>query len=246
MITVLTPSYNRAYILPKLYESLKNQTSKDFEWIIIDDGSSDETENLVNKWIGKKELFRISYIKQENGGKHRALNCGVRIARYDYCFIVDSDDYLTLNAIDCVCSWIKTIDDNNSFAGVSGLRAYIGGGRIGKYPKDKAYVKYIDATNLQRQSFNLSGDKSEVYRTKILCKYPFPEFQGENFITEDVVWDAIASDGYKLRWFNEIIYMCEYIDDGLTQMGDKKFIDNFKGYTYTVRQKFVLNGFLVR
>lgn len=242
MITVLTPTYNRAYILSKLYASLQSQTSKDFEWVVVDDGSSDNTEQLVKGWIEENKLFKIIYKRKKNGGKHRALNYAIGMVQYEYCFIVDSDDYLTTNAIERVQDWIQAIDDDKSFAGVSGLRGYIDNGRIGGYPKSKKFRKYIDATNLQRQRFDLGGDKAEVYRTEILRKYPFPEFEGEKFLSEDVVWDAIARDGYKFRWFNEIIYRCEYLNDGLTGLGLKKFSESFEGYTFALRQRIELRG----
>lgn len=242
MITILTPTYNRAYILPNLYKSLQNQTCTNFEWIIIDDGSNDNSEQLVKSWIKDNNVFKISYIKKENGGKHRAINYAIDMVQTEFCFIVDSDDYLTISAIQFINEWVYTIRDNFSFAGVSGLRGYSNNKRIGEYPKSKKFHKYIDATNLQRYKFDLGGDKAEIYRTEILKKYPFPEFKGENFLPEDVVWNAIARDGYIIRWFNEIIYICEYLDDGLTRMGTKKFLRNFEGYTYAMRQRVELQG----
>ena len=96
MITIMTPTYNRAYILGNAYNSLRNQTSFDFEWIIVDDGSTDETEQIVMKWIAEEKNFSIIYEKQKNGGKHRAVNRGVDLAHYDYFFILDSDDALQI------------------------------------------------------------------------------------------------------------------------------------------------------
>lgn len=99
LLTIFTPSYNRAYILPKLYESLKRQTDKRFEWVIVDDGSVDDTESLVNGWINES-LININYQKQQNQGKHIAINTGVEMANGELFFIVDSDDQLTLNAVE--------------------------------------------------------------------------------------------------------------------------------------------------
>lgn len=246
MISIITPSYNRGYILFKLYESLRKQSIKEFEWIIIDDGSTDNTQLLSKEWALQAESFVIRYFYQDNGGKHRAVNWGIKMAQYDYCFIVDSDDFLSENAIEHIHTWIQTIDKDSSFAGVSGLKGYIGGGQIGGFPYAKRFQGYVDATNLQRKRLNLGGDKAEVYRTAILRQYPFPDFEGEKFLTEEVVWDAIARDGYKLRWFNKVIYHCEYIDDGLTRMGEKKVIENFEGYTYSTRQRMELHGWLAR
>ena len=190
MISILTPTYNRAHTLPRLYKSLKQQTMKDFEWIIVDDGSTDNTKYIVEKWIKEINLFNIIYIKQKNGGKHRALNKGIPHAKYDYIYIVDSDDYLTDDAVEKIHLWISTIDNKSKFAGVSGLKGKItdkGMIIIGQFPSK---LEFIDATNLERKSKKLLGDKAEVYRKDILLKYPFPEFEGEKFLTEAVVCNS--------------------------------------------------------
>ena len=241
MLTILTPTYNRAYILPKLYESLCRQTSKDFEWVVVDDGSTDHTKALVGQWIANK--FKLKYIYQENGGKHRAVNRGVREAQYDFCFIVDSDDFLTDDAVELVHEWLVSIAGDQSFAGVSGLRGYINGGIIGKYPKGKRVLNYIDATNLQRKKLRLDGDKAEIYRTELLRRFPFPCFEGEKFISEAVVWDAIAANGYKIRWFNRIIYKCEYVHDGISMNIRNIILDNMQGYRHLTKLWIKCYGF---
>ncbi len=227
-VTVFTPAYNRAYRLPVLYESLKNQTSGDFEWIVINDGSTDNTDELFEKWVHEENSFPIIYKKDQNGGKHRAINKAVNMAGSDAFFIVDSDDYLLPDAIEKVILWFEGIADNEEFAGVSGLKGYKEDDPVGGYGSFD--TEYVDCTNLQRHLYNLLDDKAEVYKTSILKKYPFPEFEGENFVPEPVVWDHIARDGYKIRWYNEIIYICEYLEDGLTASSNKKFMDNPKGF----------------
>ncbi len=232
MITIMTPTYNRAYILPKTYESLKNQTSFDFEWVIVDDGSKDDTEQLVGEWIKTESNFVIVYKKQENGGKHRAVNAGVKLAKYDYFLILDSDDTLTPDAVEKMHSWIADIEGLDGFAGVSGMKGYDNAAPVGKNIR----VSYIDATNLERKKYGLLGDKAEVYKTEILKQYPFPEFEGENFIRESAVWDHIAKDGFKIRWFNDIIYICDYIEDGLTKnTSENTYVKNFQGYLYCTK-----------
>lgn len=231
MITVMTPTYNRAYILEKAYLSLKKQTCFDFEWIIIDDGSSDHTEQMAKKWIAECQDFSITYFKQPNGGKHRAINRGVKMARYDWFLILDSDDMLTESAVAKVHKWITEVSNLEGFAGIAGLKGH-GRSVVGGQPLER----YIDATNLERQKYGLLGDKAEVYKTEILKKYPFPEFEGENFIRESAVWDRIAKDGLKLRWYSEIIYLCEYIEDGLTRNTNAEtYSKNFNGFTYCSR-----------
>ena len=232
MITIFTPTYNRATTLPRLYNSLLKQTNHKFEWIIIDDGSVDNTEEIVAQFLSNDNPFEIVYKKKSNGGKHRAINDAVKMARYDWFFIVDSDDFIIDTSVEKIISWTKTVEDDNSFAGVAGLRGYIEGDKkIGNYPTSEKYKDFIDATNLQRAKFKLEGDKAEIYKTEILRKYPFPEFEGENFLSEGVVWDSIAKDGYKIRWYNEIIYKCEYLAGGLTDGALKNSINNFEGFT---------------
>lgn len=233
MISVFTPIYNRAHIISQLYESLQRQTSFNFEWIIVDDGSTDNIAEIVEVWKREGNPFTILFVKQCNGGKHRAINNGVQIAHGEAFFIVDSDDYITDNAIEIIEVWWKDIARDDRFAGVSGLRAEKNMHLIGDMPM---FNKWVDATNLERSKYGLLGDKAEVYKTAILKKYPFPEFEGENFITENVVWDKIANAGYRIRWYNQIIYICEYKEDGLTYAGMKMFYMNPKGWGLYIRQ----------
>ncbi len=233
MITILTPTYNRAYILHEAFKSLCKQSSFDFEWIIVDDGSTDNTEEIVREWINADLPFKITYRKQENGGKHRAVNVGVKLAQYNFILILDSDDYLTDTAVSTINHWISEIKDDASFAGVAGLRGYINSNKPIGHSLSK---EYIDATNIERYKYKLMGDKAEIYRTELLIKYPFPEFEGENFLRESAVWDKIAQEGYKIRWHNKIIYMCEYLEDGLTKKADlSRYKNNFQGFTYCTK-----------
>lgn len=229
MITVFTPTYNRAYIIDKLYQSLLIQTNKDLEWLVVDDGSTDNTEEYFKEILNKDNPFKISYIKQENGGKHRAINRGVQLAHGELFFIVDSDDYLLSDAIEKLSEWVNGLDCSKKWAGVSGARGYSDEKYIGMvYEK----APYVDAKNNQRDKYNLGGDKAEAYFTDVLKKYPFPEFEGEKFITEEVVWNAIARDGYYIRWYKDIIYICDYLEDGLTKSGDAKYLKNPQGVLY--------------
>lgn len=248
-ITVFTATYNRESLLPRLYKSLAEQTNKNFEWLIIDDESTDSTEKLINKWIENEKSFQIRYIKQEHGGKYRALNKGFLEANGEYFFIVDSDDYLTNTAIEKSCSWIKEIEiSNKNLAGVAGLKAYENGRISGGNPKidDKGW---IDADCFEREKYGLGGEKAEIFKTDILRDHLFPEFEGEFFLTEAVCWNSIYADGYKLRWFNEIIYKFEYLEDGLTKSGMNELeghINNYNGYCYYVKQSIDLFGVMNR
>lgn len=230
-ITVFTPTFNRGYIIENLYKSLQRQSYKNFQWIVIDDGSEDDTEKLFEKWTNEDNLFDITYKKVKNGGKHRAINRAIEIAEGELFFIVDSDDYLTDHALEKVIKWEETIKNKNEFAGVAGVRGYSINSRIGNTFKGE----YIDATSLERNKNNITGDKAEVFYLDILKKYKFPEFEGEKFVTEKVVWNQIAYDGYKIRWFNEIIYICDYLEDGLTKSMSRIELENPKSLALSMK-----------
>ena len=232
MVTVFTPIYNRVYIIENLYQSLLRQTSFNFEWLIVDDGSTDNISTIVKQWIRNTQKFAIRFYSQKNGGKHRAINRGVQLARGSAFFIVDSDDYLTDDAIETISRYWEPIENAREFAGVSGLKMYKSGQAIGNSP---CFEGYVDATNLERDKYDLQGDKAEVYKTDILKMFPFPEYEEENFITEAVVWNKIAYKGYKIRWFNRGIMVCDYLADGLTAKGNKLFIDNPRGWAHYIR-----------
>lgn len=235
MITILTPVYNRSTLMKRLYRSLCEQTNKNFEWLIIDDGSTDDLQLCVDEWIKTESGFIIRYYYQENGGKHRAWNNGVKMAKGDYIFVVDSDDYITEQTIETVYGWITQIDEDKRYAGVSGCKGYLCDGKVtiyGAYPSD---MDYVDASNLQRHRPNLTGDKAEVYRTELLRQFPFPEFEGEKFCSEDVVFHRIARAGYILRWFPDGILIGDYLQDGLTQNVVKKRLEYLQGYTFSIK-----------
>lgn len=232
-ITVFTPTYNRGYIIEKLYRSLQKQTCDLFEWLIIDDASNDGTEKLFEKWLKERNPFSIRYKRLSvGGGKHRAINEAVKLAHGSLFFIVDSDDTLVETAIQKLIEWEAQIGKKEEFAGVSGNRGYSVTEIVGTtFDGD-----YVDAPFTERVQRNINGDKAEAWYTEILRKYPFPEFEGERFITERVVWDKIGADGYKIRWYNDIIYLCEYLPDGLTRNGDELFRKNPKGAAHNLLQ----------
>lgn len=211
LISVFTPAYNRGYIIHQLYESLCRQTYKDFEWLIVDDGSTDDTGTLIEKFIADKKI-QICNIRQENGGKHRAINRGVREAAGTLFFIVDSDDYLTDNALERIAFHFGHVRDDNSFCGVCGLKCFPNQGRVG----GECSWKVLDCSCLDfRYKHNVKGDMAEVFKTSVMREFPFPEIPGERFCTESLVWNRMAQK-YKMRYFYEKIYICEYLPDGLT------------------------------
>ena len=210
-ITVFTPAYNRGYIIHRLYESLCRQTYRDFEWLIVDDGSTDDIGSIVEKFVYESKIS-IRYIHQENGGKHRAINRGVREALGELFFIVDSDDHLVDNALERIVFHYGNVKSDSSFCGVCGLRCFPNGEKIG----GESDWKILDCSCLEfRYRYKIKGDMAEFFRTSVIREFPFPEIPGERFCTESLVWNRMAQK-YKMRYFYEKIYICEYLPDGLT------------------------------
>ena len=231
-VTVFTPTYNRAYILGNLYHSLQRQTCMDFEWLIVDDGSADDTKALVASWQGEENPFPIRYVYQENGGKCRAINRGLKEADGRLFFTVDSDDYLTDDAIEKVIRWEGELPRDGHFCGYVGNR----GITPTQTPNRLFPGGYLDGTALDRYD-QVDGERAFVFYTEIHRKYLYPEFPGEKFLTEAVTWDLMAHDGYKMRFYNDIIWIWEYKDDGLTRAGYRVFLENPQGTGLFFRQK---------
>ena len=188
-LTILTPSYNRGRVLRNLYNSLKEQSCAEFEWIVVDDGSTDNTRELVNEWIPESD-FRIGYFYKENGGKHTALNYAIDKIDSELTFIVDSDDVLTPDAVETILRYHQRYEDEKQICGYAFLRAYPDGRINGKeFIPNEWVTSYIEA---RINSDDTMSDKAEVYRTECLKEYPFPEYPGEKFLGEDIVWIRMA------------------------------------------------------
>lgn len=231
-ITVFTPTYNRAYILENLYRSLQRQSYTGFEWLVVDDGSSDGTEKLFAQWSKEENAFPIRYVKQENGGKCRAINHGLKLAQGELFFTVDSDDYLTDDALEKVVKWDGELPKDGSYCGFVGNR----GTTPEETPNRLFDGGYLDGTAWDRYG-RVDGERAFVFYTELHRKYPYPEFPGEKFLTEAVTWDQMAYDGYIMRFYNDIIWIWEYKPDGLTKAGYKVFLDNPQGTGLFFRQK---------
>lgn len=211
LITVFTPTYNREQLLTRLFNSLREQTFKDFEWLIVDDGSTDNTHDVAQKFV-EEGIVPIKYVFKRNGGKHRAINEGVKHAKGELFFIVDSDDMLPPDALKRVAEVYGQIKDDRNYGGVAGVDAYPDGGIVGS----GLPASVIDCNSIDiRTKYHVTGDLSEVFRTDVMREFPFPEIEGEKFCPEVLVWNRIARK-YKLRYFNEAIYIAEYQPEGLT------------------------------
>lgn len=235
-ITVFTPVYNRDYCVKNVYRSLLLQTFQDFEWLVINDGSTDNTAHVIGECVSEGKL-RITYLEKENGGQHRALNDAITYANGQLLMIVDSDDDLTENALEMIDYYEQTICGKPDFAGVGGLRRYRDGTIIGtSWPEPSN--EFIDLLNTDRYKKNmLLGDKAEAYYVDVLRKfYPMPEFDGENDVEKGWLWNRISNGGYKIRWFNVPIYNCEYLNDGMSRNIVANYIKNFRGYSIYVKE----------
>lgn len=223
-LTILTPSYNRAALLPRLYESLKKQSCKQFEWLLVDDGSHDETGQLAADWQAENRIaFR--YVRKENGGKHTALNAGIASVETKLVFIVDSDDWLPENAVETILRYHERYKEREGICGYSFLRFYPDG-QVNEafFPENEKVDTYVNV----RINGHIGGDKAEVFFADILKRYPFPVFGAEKFLPEDLVWVQLSGP-YKMVHINECIYISEYLEGGLTKSGRKMKLRSPRG-----------------
>lgn len=224
LLSIFTPTYNRAYILPELYKSLQLQIDQSFEWVIVDDGSSDNTEQLVNGWIAEKKV-RIVYYKQENQGKHIAINSGVQRASGELFFIVDSDDNLTIDAVKAVKDFWVLNENRDNISGIISYRQFPDGKMVGNpLPESVKQCKLRDTII----KYGSIGDKVVIYRTEILRRFPYPKFEGEHFLFESYVFNQI-DDEYDMLVMNNKLYNFDYQSDGLSQNFRKLYRENPKG-----------------
>lgn len=212
MITVLTPTFNRGGELQSLWDSLQKQTVKEFEWLVVDDGSIDGTKNLITK-LQEKSDFPIRYIYKSNGGKHTALNVGIQTICSELTFIVDSDDCVTDDAVESILKIHKKYRSQNNICGYAFLRAFPDGKVNGKkFDVNEKIGSYID---VRVNGDDTGADKAEVFKTHCLKEFPFPEYPNEKFLGEDLVWVRMARK-YEMVHINKAIYVGNYLEDGLT------------------------------
>lgn len=239
ILTIHTATYNRAHTLPRVFESLKKQTCYEFDWFVTDNGSTDNTEKLFQEWNKEDLPFNIYYRKIPERGIPRALNYGVNNIPGRYFFMLDSDDALLPNGVELILNGIRQIDQIDSIAGVGFVRVKENGEPIkGVWPlvNDKGYV---DCTNLERYKYNLDADMCEAYKVDVIKKYPFQVWPDEIYAPEQTCFDMMALDGYKIRWFKDAIYICEYLEDGQT-VGNWNLLRNNKmGYAILSNQRLL-------
>lgn len=238
-LTIVTPTYNRADHLKSLFKSLKCQTNMNFKWLVVDDGSTDDTEQVIQEFVADGQIS-IQYLKRENGGKHRALNTGIAAIGTELTFIVDSDDYLPEDAVEIILTYHDKYKNTRGLCGYSFLRCYEDGSvNTAYFRKDEEIASYRDI----RINGNIGGDKAEVFYTEVLKQFPFPEFKGEKFLPEDLVWMQMSGP-YRMVHINRCIYIGEYLDGGLTKTGRAMKIRSPQGMM--MRSEIYLNDTGVR
>ncbi|MEC4050886.1 glycosyltransferase family 2 protein [Flavobacterium sp. SUN046] len=228
-LTIFTPTYNRAYCLIHLYESLLRQTSNDFEWLIIDDGSTDNTKELTNLWISENKI-KISYFYKANGGMHTGHNAALNIIDTELCICIDSDDYMPDDAVNNI---LKLWDANRDkgYAGILGLDSYKDGSLVSskKFPEQIKSGKY----SFLKSDYGISGDVKFVYQTSIIKKYPdYPVFEGEKFVPLGYKYRLIDRD-YEMLFLNSVLCVVEYMEDGSTKNMYRQYFRNPKGFAHS-------------
>ena len=219
-VCVLTPTFNRRHLIERLFESLCRQSIQAFQWLVIDDGSTDETDEYFNNLSTQK--FEINYLKKENGGKHTALNYSHPYIQGDVVVIVDSDDYLVDNAIETIENdWTK-YSSNPKIGCLSYHRQLVRGGLCSASDnQDEVISDHIT----YRVNCGRGGDRCEVIRTECFKQFPFPVFSDEKFMSEGWLWNHIAVK-YNTVYINKAIYMCDYQPDGLSAKGRRLRMDS--------------------
>ena len=226
-LTVFTPAYNRAYTLPRTYESMKQQRNTDFIWLIVDDGSSDNTAALVKQWQSEDNGFEIRYVYKENGGMHTAHNTAYQLIDTELNTCVDSDDALAPDAVQIIYdAWQKVKD--KGYAGLLGLDAEFGGKVIGK-----GFPEGLTETTLGGYYRNGgAGDKKLVLRTNVVREYPpYPTFEGERFVPLGSLYTMIDRK-YRLAVVDAVLCLVEYMPDGSTNNMIRQYYRNPNGFRY--------------
>lgn len=226
LLTIFTPTYNRAYCLSKCYESLLQQTSKDFLWMIIDDGSTDHTGELVQEWKEKTKEFEILYIYQENGGMHTAHNTAYRMITTELNVCIDSDDSMPEDAVDNIQRLWKD-KKADEYSGIVALDVNSEGTVIGKSLPEEESIRLCDYYNHGGR-----GDKKLIYRTDVIRRYPeYPVFEGEKFVPLGYKYLLVDQD-YRLLILNKPVCIVEYLPDGSTRNIYKQYMNNPKGFAF--------------
>ena len=228
LITVFTPAYNRAHTIGRTYDSLLAQDCKDFVWLIVDDGSTDNTAELVKGWQKKKNGFEIRYVYKENGGMHTAHNVAYEHIDTELNLCIDSDDKLAPGAIRKILDKWKSVKDMG-YAGIIGLDADMATGKIIGIGFPKGMT---ETTLMEYYAQGGAGDKKLVYRTDVINQYPpYPVFAGEKYVALAYKYRLIDQK-YRLSVLNDVLCEVEYQADGSSMSMYRQYIKNPKGFAF--------------
>lgn len=236
--TVFTPTYNRAHTLPRAYQSLQRQTFRDFEWVVVDDGSTDGTDALMAQWQGEA-TFPLRYFRQDHQHKKAAFNRGVREAQGELFVALDSDDSMTDDALAIMHRIWQDIpaDRRERYSAVTGLCARPDGSIVGdRYPRD-----VLDSNSVEMAyRWRVGGEKFGFQRTGVLRQFPFPE-DVQGFVPESLVWSAIARQGYLTRFVNQVLRVYHDSGDSLSRQGASNAATHAPGL-YLLARDALLSG----
>ena len=222
MLTIFTPTYNRGHFLFRLHENLLSQSERDFEWLIVDDGSTDDTASVVAELISSSPL-EIRYVRKDNGGKHTAHNTAISLASGEWFLCLDSDDVLTNNALAHIRAAILSASLQD--CGIISYKS-LPDGQILSSPFPGSDLRY----SLYEHSVLGGGEYALVFRTSIIKRFPFPVIAGERFSTECVVYDRLSLEHQTFFALPEVLEICEYQPDGLSSNAYRLLLQNPTGY----------------
>lgn len=239
-VTIFTPTYNRAYTLQRLYDSLKQQTDKSFVWLIIDDGSTDNTRELVQQFINENKI-QIKYHYQDNAGKSQAQNRALELTDTEIFAGVDSDDFLTFDAVEKINYHWDQAKTNSNCIGLILCKC----AESVENPLTKINSKKLPKDNLftVKEAYSsgaIKGDAWMIYKTSEIQKFPFPKFDGEKFVPEAYLYDKLDQIG-TLYFTNEKNYIAEYLPDGYTAGMEALNYKNANGYFAYISQRLPLD-----
>lgn len=226
-ITIFTCTYNRAHTLVRTYQSLCKQTCKGFEWLIIDDGSTDNTKDLVREWIRNTKDFAIRYCYKENGGLHTAYNKAIEMMNTELCVCIDSDDWMPENAVHRILLFWEN-NKRSDVGGILGLDAYEDGRIIGgKFPEGLKKLKMIEMSS----KYHHHGDVKVVHRVDLLKEVaPMPSFEGEKNFNPIYLFCKIDIK-YPLLLLNEVLCYVEYQEDGMTNNIFRQYLNSPRSFS---------------
>lgn len=235
-MTIFTPTYNRMHLLPRLYESLKSQTLKDFVWLIVDDGSTDGSEDLVRCWQ-QENIIEIQYHYKENGGMHTGHNMAYKLITTELNVCIDSDDYMPKNAVELILAKWEETDDKEAVSGLVALDADLTGEIIGSdLPENVTQGSYYDLY----EKYRCLGDKKFILKTAEIKNYPlYPEFENERLVPLGILY-IMMGETKPFVFLNEVVCVVEYLAEGSSNTIIKQYFESPQGFAYArkIRLKY--------